>query len=63
MVDACQHHGVGTVLLALLMDRAREEGVGRFVGEVLSQNAAMHHLMASSARPSWPAATAASSSW
>lgn len=43
--DAWQGAGVGTVLVALLIDRARAEGVLRFVGEMLWANTQMHELL------------------
>jgi RimJ/RimL family protein N-acetyltransferase len=43
--DAWQLAGVGTVLVALLVDRARAEGVQRFVGEMLWANTPMHQLL------------------
>lgn len=45
VADAWQYHGVGTALFAMLVERARQEGIHHFVGDVLTQNAAMHHLM------------------
>jgi GNAT superfamily N-acetyltransferase len=41
VVDAAQGHGVGTALLRRLMERAREEGIERFRGDVLEQNRPM----------------------
>ncbi len=43
--DAWQSAGVGTVLVALLVDRARAEGVRRFVGEMLWANDPMRELL------------------
>lgn len=39
--DDYQHHRLGTALLALLMVRARAEGITRFVANVLMENTAM----------------------
>ena len=46
VTDDWQGRGVGTVLLDLLAERAHEEGVDRFVGEVLTSNTAVHRLLA-----------------
>jgi len=43
--DSWQCAGVGTVLVALLIDRARAEGVLRFVGEMLWANTPVHELL------------------
>jgi nucleotide-binding universal stress UspA family protein len=45
VADAWQSDGVGTVLVALLADRAREEGVHRFVGSMYWRNPPMHELL------------------
>ena len=45
VVDSWHGRGVGTVLLALLIDRAREEGIERFLGTVLSWNRPMLELV------------------
>jgi acetyltransferase len=45
VTDAWQRRGVGTALFRLLADRAREEGIRHLVGDVLSTNTAMHHVM------------------
>lgn len=39
VVDAWQNRGLGTLLLDRLVERAREEGVGRFAASVLGENA------------------------
>ena len=39
--DDYQHHGIGTALLALLALHAVEEGVERFIADVLTDNLAM----------------------
>lgn len=51
VIDAWHGRGVGTVLLALLIDRAREEGIERFLGTVLSRNRPMLELLNEFARP------------
>jgi nucleotide-binding universal stress UspA family protein/GNAT superfamily N-acetyltransferase len=43
--DEWQSDGVGTVLVAFLVDRAREEGVLRFVGSMYWRNPPMHELL------------------
>ena len=45
VLDSWHGRGVGTVLLALLIDRAREEGIERFLGTVLSWNRPMLELL------------------
>lgn len=47
VADDWQGRGVGRVLLAALMRRARTHGVGALYGDALSGNAAMLHLLAS----------------
>jgi len=44
--DDWQGRGVGTVLLARLADRARAEGIRRFTGLMLAENAPMRALLA-----------------
>jgi RimJ/RimL family protein N-acetyltransferase len=44
--DAWQGRGVGTVLLTRLADRARAEGIRRFTGLILAENAPMRALLA-----------------
>ncbi|MDX6664269.1 MAG: hypothetical protein QOG68_475 [Solirubrobacteraceae bacterium] len=51
VADDWQHDGLGTVLVALLADRARACGVHRFVGEMLWRNRPMHHLLRELAIP------------
>jgi GNAT superfamily N-acetyltransferase len=41
VVDGWQHRGVGTALLALLIDRARDEGLHAFDAFVLAENRPM----------------------
>jgi RimJ/RimL family protein N-acetyltransferase len=48
VADALQHHGLGTVLLRVLAEYARSQGCQRFVAQVLSGNAAMREVFASS---------------
>lgn len=43
--DAYQGRGIGSVLLARLAEAARENGIRRFVGEVLWQNAGMLRML------------------
>lgn len=43
VTDRFQHHGLGTLLLRLLLERARAAGVETFVADVLATNVAMHH--------------------
>lgn len=45
VVDDWHGRGVGTALLALLIDRARAEGIERFTGVVLAQNRPMLDLL------------------
>ena len=45
VADDWQGRGVGTALLTLLADRAREEGVERFRGLMLSENEPMRELL------------------
>jgi GNAT superfamily N-acetyltransferase len=45
VADDWQGHGIGTVLLGLLADRARDEGVERFRGVMLSRNAPIQELV------------------
>lgn len=45
VVDSWQGRGVGTALLGLLMERAREEGIERFTGMVLADNRPMLELL------------------
>ena len=45
VVDDWHGRGVGTALLALLIDRARGEGVERFTGLVLAQNRPVFDLL------------------
>ncbi|MFN0299863.1 MAG: N-acetyltransferase family protein [Burkholderiales bacterium] len=46
VADACQRQGLGTRLLAALIDAAHRAGVARLVGEVLRTNKAMRALAA-----------------
>lgn len=48
VTDRYQHHGLGTLLVGMLLDRARAAGVKAFVADVLSTNVAMHHTFADS---------------
>ena len=43
VADRYQHHGLGTLLVRMLLDRARAAGVQTFIADVLTTNAAMHH--------------------
>lgn len=45
VVDAFQHRGLGSILFAHLMHAARERGVVRFSGSLLTSNQAMIHLL------------------
>ncbi|MDT4922648.1 MAG: hypothetical protein QOG01_361 [Pseudonocardiales bacterium] len=45
VTDAWQHHGVGTLLLARLVEIARRSGVRRFVAETLLSNTRMLRLL------------------
>lgn len=45
VTDACQHMGIGERLLCTLMRTAKEKGLRRFEGEVLTENAAMLGLV------------------
>jgi GNAT superfamily N-acetyltransferase len=45
VTDAWQHHGVGTLLLARLVEVARRSGVRRFVAETLLSNTRMLRLL------------------
>lgn len=47
VIDDWQSRGVGTILLDLLADRAREEGVVRFTALLLAENREMHDLLRS----------------
>jgi RimJ/RimL family protein N-acetyltransferase len=38
VADECQHHGVGTILLAILWLRASQLGIREFIGHVLPDN-------------------------
>jgi GNAT superfamily N-acetyltransferase len=49
--DAWQGRGVGSVLLARLADRARAEGIRRFTGLMLAENAPMRALFAQLGEP------------
>ncbi len=42
VADRYQHHGVGTLLLKLLLNRARAAGVQTFIADVLTTNTGMH---------------------
>jgi acetyltransferase len=42
--DSCQKHGLGTELLRRLITVAREEKLGRIVGEILPENRAMQTI-------------------
>ena len=44
--DRVQHRGIGTALMKALMDAARDHGLERMAGTVMSANAGMRHLMA-----------------
>lgn len=46
VLDAYQHHGLGSCLLRRLGTEARRVGVTRFVGHVLVDNRAAQHLLA-----------------
>ena len=43
VADHYQHHGLGTLLLRMLLERARADGIQAFIADVLTTNAAMHH--------------------
>ncbi|MBK5307171.1 MAG: GNAT family N-acetyltransferase [Frankiaceae bacterium] len=43
VADAYQHHGLGTALVSMLREHAREAGVQCFVADVLTTNLAMQH--------------------
>jgi RimJ/RimL family protein N-acetyltransferase/nucleotide-binding universal stress UspA family protein len=45
VVDHRQGHGVGSALLGALVERAREEGITRFVAPVLADNAPAIHAL------------------
>ena len=45
VVDSWQGRGVGTALLGILVERAREEGIERFTGMVLADNRPMLELL------------------
>jgi RimJ/RimL family protein N-acetyltransferase len=45
VLDAWQHRGVGTLLLTLLADRAREEGIDTFTALVAADNRSMRRLL------------------
>ena len=45
VVDGWQRRGLGTELLRLLCDRARQEGICRFTAEVAADNAAVLALL------------------
>jgi RimJ/RimL family protein N-acetyltransferase len=49
--DDWHGRGVGTALLALLVDRAREEGVDTFTASVLAENTPMIAVLASIGEP------------
>ena len=46
VTDRYQHHGLGTLLLRMLLEHARAAGVETFVADVLATNVAMHHTFA-----------------
>jgi RimJ/RimL family protein N-acetyltransferase len=46
VADRYQQHGLGTMLVRLLMAEARATGVQAFLADVLTTNAAMHHTFA-----------------
>lgn len=46
ILDEAQGHGLGSVLLGLIMRSAAAHGVTRFTGLVLAENRAMRHLIA-----------------
>ena len=47
VIDEWQGRGLGTALCALLAERARAEGVGRFTALLLAENEQMHDVLAS----------------
>jgi GNAT superfamily N-acetyltransferase len=51
VVDDWQHRGVGTALLAKLVDRARAEGLSRFSALVLADNAPVINLVREFGKP------------
>jgi GNAT superfamily N-acetyltransferase len=51
VVDDWQGRGIGTALLALLADRARDEGIERFRGLMLARNQPVQDLVKMFGRP------------
>jgi GNAT superfamily N-acetyltransferase len=51
VLDDWQHRGVGSVLLTLLSDRAREEGIDTFTALVAADNRSMRRLLERLAPP------------
>jgi GNAT superfamily N-acetyltransferase len=51
VAHGAQHHGIGTLLLEALVDRARELGVHQLVAEVLAINMPMLRVFAESGLP------------
>ncbi len=45
VADEWQGHGIGTILMNLLFDAARQQGLKLMRGEILTSNAGMHKLM------------------
>ena len=44
--DAWQHQGLGTTLLALLLEIGKDEGLERITAEILHENQAMQRVCA-----------------
>ncbi len=51
VADAYQHHGLGSLLLARLVERAREVGITTFYAEILDGNRAMLGVLRDSGYP------------
>jgi GNAT superfamily N-acetyltransferase len=56
VVDAAQGHGVGGALLTHLAERAREEGVERFLADVLEENRRMVAMLVHRGARGWAVA-------